>query len=314
MIWHFSCVLSIFARFLKQIIKIENMKLKIVNLILCIGFLSFSQISAQDMPKTRAEQMPTYPGCEPGDKACSRAKLMEYVQAHIQMPEAAKKAEKGGVAMVSFVIAKNGSVSDVNITKDPGHGMGVEAKRVIEMMNKEKIKWMPGMNAGKKVAVQMVLPVSFNISLPEKEAPAEEAQNQEEVYTVVEDMPRFDGCADVPKEEAKKCTFNNLIEYVQKNLQYPAEAKGEKIEGAVMTSFVITKAGKIEKVKISKGLSKECDAEAMRIVSEMPVWVPGIHEGEKVNVQMILPIQFKLSKTPDAAPTKEKTGKKENEK
>ena len=230
------------------------------------------------------------------------------------MPEAAKKAETGGVTMVSFVISKNGSVSDVKITKDPGHGMGSEAKRVIELMNKEKIKWTPGLDAGKKVAVQMVLPVSFNISLPEPVAVSPEIPVQDEAYTVVEDMPRFAGCADATKEEAKKCTFNNLIKYVQENLKYPAEAKAEKIQGVVMTSFVINKKGMIEKVEISKSLTKECDAEAVRVVKEMSAWVPGMHEGENVNVRMTLPIQFKLSKTPDSTPEKDKSGKKENEK
>jgi TonB family protein len=289
------------------------MKFKFFSLIMLFSFLSISQINSQDAAKTRVDQMPTYPGCETGDMGCSRQKLVEYVQSNIKMPEAAKKAETGGVVMISFVIGKNGSISDVELKKDPGHGMGKEAIRVVESMNKQKIKWIPGMDDGKKVPVQMVLPVSFNTSLPEKPKAVAETSSENEVHSAVEDMPRFSGCAQVSKEEAKNCTFNNLVKYVQENLKYPAEAKSEKTEGTVMTSFVINKNGAVEKVEILQGLSKECDAEARRIVQEMTTWVPGMQDGNKVNVQMTLPIQFKLSKTPDEAPKQEKKGAGENE-
>lgn len=290
------------------------MKFKFFSLIMFLSFMSFSQVNAQDAPKTRVDQMPAFPGCEAGDMGCSRQKLVEYVQANLKMPEAAKKAETGGVAMIAFVISKNGSIDDVELKKDPGHGMGAEAIRVVKSMNKEKIKWIPGMDNGKKVPVQIVLPVSFNTSLPKKEKEVVESTPGDEVHTAVEDMPRFSGCAEVSREEARTCTFNKLIKYVQENLKYPAEAKSAKTEGTVMTSFVINKSGAVEKIEIVNSLSKECDAEAKRVVQEMASWVPGMQDGNKVNVQMTLPIQFKLSKTPDKAPKQEKKGEGENEK
>lgn len=274
-----------------------------ISLITAVALLFASSMLAQEA-KTRVDQMPSYPGCETGDISCTKRAMAEYVQERLEFPEKAKKAETGGVAMVTFVIEKNGSIGDVELKKDPGHGMGKEAVRVVKMMIADKIKFEPGRDEGKKVPVRMVLPVAFNMNADKEEKVVTEENLGDKVFSVVEEMPRFSGCADASVEDARNCTFNELIKYVQTNLKYPEVAAKAKTEGAVLTSFVIGKTGEIEDVQIGKGLSKECDAEALRVVKAMPKWVPGKQSGEKVRVQMMLPIQFKLSKTPDEAPKK----------
>jgi TonB family protein len=263
--------------------------------------LTSIDVRAQDAPKTTADEMPTFPGCETGDMVCARQKMTEFVRERIRMPEAASEAKEGGVAMVAFVIGKNGKISDVKLKSDPGFGMGAEALRVVNLMIEEKVKWEPGREDGKKVDIQMVLPVSFNSALPEKKADAETETDADKVYTAAEVMPRFSGCADASEEEAKDCTFNKLIAYLRENLKYPEEAKEEKTEGMVMTSFVINEEGKAEDVKILKPVSEALDDEAERVILAMPAWSPGQQDGKNVKVMMTLPVQFKL-RTPADPP------------
>jgi len=87
--------------------------------------------------------------------------------------------------------------------------------------------------------------------------------------------------------------MTEMLNYVQKNLKYP-EVKGKKMEGNVLIKFIIGADGKVYSVDILESLHPEYDKEAMRVVNSFPDWIPGENEGETVNVQLALPISFKL--------------------
>lgn len=84
--------------------------------------------------------------------------------------------------------------------------------------------------------------------------------------------------------------FPAFDEYLKKNLKYPEEAESKHLEGTVRIEFTVTPEGKIENLKVTDGLSEECDAEAKRLVQEGPAWRPAIIKGRpaaqkvKVNV------------------------------
>lgn len=88
-----------------------------------------------------------------------------------------------------------------------------------------------------------------------------------------------------------------MMKYLQKNVHYPAIARRTEVEGAVYVSFIIDMNGQVTNAAIVKGISKECDAEALRVISNMPAWSPGKQGGAPVMVRMILPIRFKLNHT-----------------
>lgn len=103
---------------------------------------------------------------------------------------------------------------------------------------------------------------------------------QGEVYKVVEDFPRF------PE--------GNVQQYIAWNLHYPEKALKDKVEGKVFVQFVIDTTGKVVEPKVIRGVSPELDAEALRVVSEMPAWKPGMQRGKPVRVSFTLPVIFKL--------------------
>ena len=104
----------------------------------------------------------------------------------------------------------------------------------------------------------------------------------DKIYTVVEKQPVFPG------------GFDALIKYLGSEVKYPVEAQEKGIQGRVVTSFIVRKDGTIDSIKVMRGIDPMLDAEAMRVVKAMPKWKPAEHEGEKVSVRYVLPIQFKL--------------------
>ncbi|MBL0742771.1 energy transducer TonB [Chryseolinea lacunae] len=86
-----------------------------------------------------------------------------------------------------------------------------------------------------------------------------------------------------------------MIRYLQRNLHYPAVARRMGIEGSVYVSFVVNTDGSVMDARVLKGISKECDAEAVRVISAMPAWTAGRQGNTPVMVRMVLPIKFQLN-------------------
>lgn len=116
------------------------------------------------------------------------------------------------------------------------------------------------------------------------EEPVEEvvATNDNEIFTVVEQQPEYPG------------GYEAMLAFIQKNMAYPVAARRMGIEGTVFVSFVVAKTGQISDVKVLRGISKECDEEAVRVVSKMPPWIPGKQNGHLVNVRYNVPLKFRL--------------------
>lgn len=97
------------------------------------------------------ESMPEYPGGEPA--------LYSYLAENIKYPQMAKESGIQGRVFVTFVVERDGSVTDVRVLRGIGGGCDEEAIRVVEGMP----KWTPGKQRGKSVRVQYNLPVKFTL-------------------------------------------------------------------------------------------------------------------------------------------------------
>lgn len=100
------------------------------------------------------------------------------------------------------------------------------------------------------------------------------------IFTEAEQMPQFPG-----GEAALKY-------YISSHLRYPHEAEIKGIQGKVFVWFVINKLGKVERVKLARGVNPILDEEAIRVVSQMPDWKPGMINGKAVYVSFTMPIVF----------------------
>ena len=107
-------------------------------------------------------------------------------------------------------------------------------------------------------------------------------------YYECDRRPTFLGSAD-PRQFLSK--------WVYQYLKYPAAAVRNGIQGTVMVDFIIEKDGRVTDVKVSRSVSEELDAEAVKVISASPKWKPGRVDGNKVRSSMTLPVEFRLEKS-----------------
>ena len=98
------------------------------------------------------EEMPEFNG--------GQLAMMEFLMNNMKYPQAAVKAKQQGKAIVGFVVRKDGTVSDVHITKSAGHAvLDEEAIRVVKAMP----AWKPGKQNGEPVNVKYSVPITFKL-------------------------------------------------------------------------------------------------------------------------------------------------------
>lgn len=227
------------------------------------------------------ENMPEFPNG-------GMAALMKYLTDNIRYPEAAKKAGVQGRVIVQFVVDKDGSIKNVRTLRGVNSDLDAEAIRVIQSMP----KWKPGTQKGEPVKVKYTIPVMFRIPTAPVDANIGEtvvvAKNESaasvtgDVYEVVDKMPEFPG------------GMVGLMQYLSKNIKYPADARTKGKEGRVIVSVIINTKGKATNPTIIKSVDPSLDAEALRVAGTMPDWVPGTKNGIPVNVKYTFPVTFSL--------------------
>lgn len=124
---------------------------------------------------------------------------------------------------------------------------------------------------------------------------------KKEIFKVVEQMPRYPGCDQIEGDAAtiKKCADRKMLEFIYTHVRYPAKARQNGVEGAVVVSFVVEKDGSITNPKVIRNPGAGLGEEALRIVGMMAdgeKWTPGKQRGQNVRVQFIIPIRFELNK------------------
>ena len=110
-----------------------------------------------------------------------------------------------------------------------------------------------------------------------------EEVEEEEIFMRVEKAPAFPG--------GQKA----MMEYLMKNIKYPAICQEMGIQGRVVVGFVVNKDGSIQDVTVLSSVNEKLDAEAIRVVSSMPAWTPGEMQGQKVRTKFQLPVTFRLA-------------------
>lgn len=117
-----------------------------------------------DLVFSTAEEMPRFPGCQEGtDKAelktCSETKMLQFIYGNIKYPVEARKNGVEGTVYVSFLITKEGQVTDIQIVRNVGAGTGEEAARIVRLMP----QWVPGRVEGVPVTCKFNLPVKYRL-------------------------------------------------------------------------------------------------------------------------------------------------------
>jgi TonB family protein len=217
------------------------------------------------------EVIARFPG---GDEAC-----LKWIQDRIKYPK--ECIEKGiqGRVQTSFVVEKDGSITDAKVLRPIHPLLSEEALRVVKAMP----KWAPAKVKGQTVRSRFLLPVNFRLStdvVTEQGTPSEPYSDNDSIYGVVDELASF------PGGEAA------CMKWLSDHIKYPEECKKEGIEGRVHVQFVVNKDGSIPEVNVLKSPHPLLSEEAIRVVKAMPKWKPAKANGEIVRQRFILPIKF----------------------
>ena len=112
--------------------------------------------------------------------------------------------------------------------------------------------------------------------------PEPEAIELPRVFDVAEVMPQYEGGLEA------------MMKFIQKKIRYPRAPRQIGIEGTVIVRFVVNGDGSISDVQVLRGVHPDYDKEAVRVISMLPSWRGGSHNGRPVAVRMVLPIKFSL--------------------
>ncbi len=230
---------------------------------------------------------PTFPG---GDE-----KLMEWISQHIEYPQNAYDSHIQGRVIVQFLVKEDGSVEDAKIIRSIFPSLDEEALRVVTTLP----KFNPAILDGKAVEYWFTIPIVFRLEgdlenhkkaktsdiiatkCELNDAPTADS-DENKIYHVVEQMPEFPGGSAA------------MLEFIGDNLKYPIGMAGD-FQGSVIVKFYVDTSGHICDPQIVRGLDSALDREVLRVVRLFPEFIPGRHEGKKVNVYMNLPIRFDLN-------------------
>ena len=113
--------------------------------------------------------------------------------------------------------------------------------------------------------------------------PEPEPVKEEEIFVAVEQQPEFPGGTAA------------LMKWLGNNVRYPQMALENGISGRVIVKFVVEKDGSVSGVTLVRGVDKDLDREAIRVVKSMPKWQPGKNNGQAVRCYFNLPVNFKLA-------------------
>lgn len=109
--------------------------------------------------------------------------------------------------------------------------------------------------------------------------------SDDQTFSVVEQMPEYPG------------GMRAGLEFMARNLRYPTKAREAGKQGRVIVQFVVRKDGSLSDFKVLCPVDPWLDAEAIRVISTMPKWKPGMQDGKPVSVKFTLPVTFMLEGT-----------------
>lgn len=222
---------------------------------------------------------PRYPG---GQIALDR-----FVRKHLRHSISRKMSSRGihsGYVYVRFHVSRSGHIRNARVTRSSHRSLEKEALRIVDLFP----LWHPARRNGRAIDTWHTCKLRFTfkrdigvIRPPHRPSVPPRLHNRR-VMDFTETMPVFPG------------GNLELTKYIRRHVQYPYIARSRRIEGRVYVRFIVNEYGRVTSPTIIRGIHSSLNAEALRIVRNMPRWTPGYHRGRAVSVYYIVPVDFYL--------------------
>lgn len=263
--------------------------------IVCFTSLSTIDAIAQNVPVSQSDKIVENPDIVPMFTG-GTTEMHRFISNTLSYPADAAERNAQGLVVYTFVVEKDGSLSNFNIIHRADPLLNEEALRILKNMP----PWRPARHNGEIVRSETYVPMYFKLnknvqystrtsSSATAKAYAKTDQSileNSEIYTIVDKMPVY--------EYGEK----ELANFISYNMRYPKEALQQGIEGRILCSFIVGKDGSISNIEVVSGSNEALNNEAIRVLGLMPKWTPGENNGEKVNVKCLLPIDFTIDEQP----------------
>jgi beta-lactamase regulating signal transducer with metallopeptidase domain len=272
-----------------------------------------------EVPFAVIDESPTLVECKDAGANKERKNcLSQFINKHVNKNFNIKLADSLNPGkkriFVQFKIDREGKVKDIK-ARGPSIELEQEAKRVLKTLP----QFIPGRQKGKLVTVPYSLPIVFHVKgdLDETESSinesivAERAKGYKESlrhmqkdstkldkipYSIVETAPVHPDCVSISEDEIRrKCTSNAVNKMVNKNFNTDlANTLGLEGVNRIFVSFHISKQGDVDHIKV-RAKHPNLEEEAKRVITLLPKFIPGRHDGEAVDVPYSLPIVFQIA-------------------
>ncbi len=260
---------------------------------------------------TKVDSMPVF--------AVGKAGVEHFLTSQLWYPKRTVKHNKVDTIQVSFVVEKDGTITHLKLMPDKQHkdAYDYEALRAVSLLPVAH----PAILGRNPVRARLFVPVVFNhknvvlkggeyktveynfiqytyfvpkghlpvVLLPKNEdvkqmdeVPVSSGDTAGHIFMVVERMPEFPGGTPA------------LMRYLATHIKYPEEAKASHCTGRIFLHFIVEKDGTLSHVKVMRGVCPSLDREALKVVSEMPQWIPGSQRGKPIRVAFYLPVKFSM--------------------
>ncbi|MBA6156941.1 energy transducer TonB [Tenacibaculum sp. S7007] len=306
----------------------NNSSQKVANIkknSLLIGKLELEDNSAtiEKLPFNLVEEIPLFKKCNNvpliKQAKCFETQMSKHIISNFKYPQEAFDKGIQGRVLVQFTINQSGDVESIQMRGPKGGELlEKEANRIVNKLP----KFIPGKHNGKTVKVKYGVPISFRH--PDaavasssnkaktvkrkviKKQPVRKVAKKKEVaketlitdyvkFSEVHSIPQFKACLKVSDTQKINCFNERMISHIQRNFNYPDAAAAKNIQGKVWVRFIIGKDGKVTNIKMKGPKDGHLlEQEAKRMVSKLPTFVPGKHDGEGANVEYYIPIKFSL--------------------
>jgi len=233
-----------------------------------------------------SDQAPRFPGCEKLDTTevviyeCAQRNLLRFIYDNVRYPFEAREQNLSGTVVASFVIEKDGSVSDAKIIKDIGGGCGEEVLRIVNAMNDVFIRWKPGTIKGVPVRTRFNLPVKFRL----EEALDYVMIERDSVYTILDKNVAF-----AAGEEA-------LNAFVMENIKIPVGYQDSCFIGNMDVSLLVNPDNSVKVINVNdyNNLGYDFQFEALLMANgTFGKWTPAVRKERMVPTLADVPVLFK---------------------
>lgn len=214
----------------------------------------------------------------------------KWIGDNYQYPQAAVDAGVKGTVSVSFIVEKDGSLSDIKYAKDLGYGTGEAA---VELLKKSP-KWSPAIQNGKVVRLAYALPIRLDlVGMGDNSERVQDTLQGQRGEKIVKGNETFSQAEIQPEPPGGITAY---LKWIGNNFKYPKAAIDAEVKGTIQVTFVVEKDGSLSDLKVVRDLGHGTGEAAINVFKASPKWSPGVQNGKAVRVAYSMPIRMDLTK------------------